>query len=68
MQATARGDREAPRYCGDLGRREAFPLGEQENLAVPWADPEERLPHELALGLVLDRSGRRNVGCRRQPL
>ena len=61
VETSASGDDQAAEDLGHLGRGEALPLGEEQDLAVPWAELRQRLVHERLFW-------QRRHGCRRPDL
>ena len=62
MQASPRRDRQAIQDDRDLCRRQAFPLGQQQNLTILRAQAAKRLTHQRFLFRGLRRNGRRLDG------
>src|SRR5262249_47426492 len=72
MQPAPSGHLRTAQNGGDLGRREALPLGQQQHLAIERAELMKRLADEVVIGitrgLVGDRGEREPLSQRRAAL
>ena len=67
MQPPPRRDREATQYGADLRGRKAFPLGQQQNLAITWPEAAKGSVHERFLSVRRRRLLRPSCRFERQP-